>query len=179
MNIALAIGIVLVLATSPAFAINTSTGAYFDFHQILDPVLQGVGLILSGAVSALAFYAINWLRGKLGLQKLEKDSATQKKIDDVTGKIIGGAIARTKEAAGNLTIDVKSPMVADAAAKVAEVLGTEIKSLGSMDVEGKAREMVENRIGLMIAAQNGTPVPGTTTPPVPVAVASATVDATK
>lgn len=167
-KIVFAIGALLLLSISPALALlDTTTGSAVDLAPVLNPLIQLVGMLLAGVVSALLLLAVNWVRGKLGLQQLARDSATQAKIDDVAGKIIGGAFARADVKPGQAMFDVKNPIIADAASKIADVLGKEIKDLGATDIKAKAQEMVENRIGLMIAAQNGTPVPGTVQVPSP------------
>lgn len=151
--------------------IDTTTGSMVDLAPVLNPLIQLVGMVLAGSAGTIAFFAINWVRGKLKLQKLEQDAATQSRIDDVAQKIIAGALARANIKPGMAIVDVHSAVIADAGNKIAASLGKEISSLGVGDIEERAKAIVENRLGMMAAAQAGAPVPGPTATPLPTAVA--------
>lgn len=163
----------LAASVAPALAaLDTTTGSAVDLAPILNPMIQTAGMILTGAASAIAYFAVNYVRGRLGMQKLEKDAALQSRIDDIAQKIIGGALARANIKPGQTVLDVHNQVVADAGNRIATALGKEITALGSTDIEGQAKNIVENRLGLMAAAQAGTPVPGPTATPLPTATPS-------
>lgn len=151
--------------------LDTTTGSAIDLAPVLNPLIQLVGMVVAGSAGTIAFYGINWVRGKLKLQKLEQDAATQSRIDDVAQKIIAGALVRANIRPGIAVVDVHSAVVADAGNKIAQSLGKEISSLGVADVAERAKSIVENRLGMMVAAQAGTPVPGPNATPLPTAVA--------
>lgn len=148
---------------------DTTTGSAIDLAPLLNPLIQAVGAIVTGCIGTIAVFGINWVRGKLKMQKLESDAALQSKIDDIAQKIIGGAMARANVRPGQAVIDIHNQIVADAGQKIAASLGSEISKLGAPDVVERAREIVENRLGMMAAAQAGTPIPGPTATPLPAA----------
>lgn len=149
--------------------LDTTTGSAIDLAPVLNPLIQAVGAIIAGSIGTIAIFGINWVRGKLKMQKLENDAALQSKIDDVAQKIIGGAMARANIKPGQAVLDIHNQIVADAGRKIADSLGGEISKLGAPDVVKRAQEIVENRLGMMAAAAAGNPIPGPTATPLPAA----------
>lgn len=162
----------LLVLGSPAFAaLDTTTGSAIDLAPVLNPLIQLMGMILVAVIPVLILGVVNWVRGKLSMQKLENTAAVTAHIDDQVQKIIGGAITRANLQPGQAILDVKNQIIADAGTRIVSALGSELTKVGTGDLAHRAATIVENRLGMMMAAQAGTPIPGPTATPLPAATA--------
>lgn len=147
------------LAAAPAWALDTSTGSGVDLAPVLNPLIQGVGILVAGCIGTIAVFAVNWARGKMHLQAIQIDAGLQAKIDAGAQKFIGGLVARAQVPLGKITVDTHNATINEAANKFAAAYGDTLKQIGSADNVAKAREIIVNRLGMMTAAAQGVPIP--------------------
>ena len=144
---------------------TTPSTSIVDLSPITGPLIQLLGLVISGLVTTIGYFVINLIRSKLNMSKLQESAQIQQEVDAAAQKAIGGAIARLP--AGVTVIDAHSSIAADAANAMVAHFADAIKKTNPNDVEAAAKRIVENRLGLMTAAAQGTPVPNPSAPPVP------------
>lgn len=142
-------------------------GAVIDLSPVLVPLLQFVGGVLSllavAAVPAVSKWAIN----KLHLQNQDIVVGNKAYIDGEAQKGLAGALSRAEAvivANVPMNVTVKNQVIADAATRLIANAGPQLQKLGDPNIAAKASEIIENRIGLMQAAANGTPVPNPSAP---------------
>lgn len=141
-----------------------TTSTVVDLTPVLNTIIQAVGILVGALAVPLALFCVNWVRHRMNLAQLELDAELRAKLDAGAQKVIGGAFAKVELKPGQAVLDVKNEVVAKATQALADNFGDTIKALGSKDVAAKAAEVVENRLGLMLAEQNGTPVPNPSKP---------------
>lgn len=134
-------------------------GTTVDLSPVVNPLIQGLGVIITGMLIPLAWKGYRLLEKKLGLEDLKIEQQYRSAIDQGAQTAIGGALSKLKVPDGKLSIDVKNSVIAEAANKLIESFPAAMESLKSDDKVEKAREIIESRLGLMDAAAAGTPVP--------------------
>jgi hypothetical protein len=144
---------------------TTPSTSIVDLSPVTAPLIQLLGLVISGLVTTIGYFVINLIRSKLNMSKLEESAQIQQQVDAAAQKVIGGAISRLP--AGIAVIDAHSSIAADAANAMVQHFAEVIKKTNPEDVEAAAKRIVENRLGLMTAAAQGTPVPNPSVPVLP------------
>lgn len=152
---------------------TTPSTSIVDLSPITGPLIQLLGLVISGLVTTIGYFVINLIRSKLNMSKLEESAQVQQQVDAAAQKVIGGAIARLP--AGATVINAHNAIAADAANALVAHFADTIKKTNPDDVEAAAKRIVENRLGLMTAAAQGTPVPN---PSAPASVPTPVIDPT-
>jgi hypothetical protein len=155
----------------PAFAqfAPAPPGAGIDLAPIVNPLLQTLGLVITGLVIPLLIAFIGKKMKEWGVEDQTLLAKLRAVIDDGAQKAIGGAIERLKIAPGNpiasLSITTRIQLIDDAANALARNFPDALDKLGVEDHIEKAREIIASRLGLMDAAAAGTPVPNPSLPP--------------
>lgn len=181
----LAIAAMLAIMCEPAFAQFAPTpNSKVDLAPVINPLIQIGGLIITGLCIPLMWIWIGRTLKSWGIEATAELNATRAVTDGIAQTAIGKAINKYAVLPGQITVDVKSDIIADAAKSLVANAGDSLTKLGVKDNEKfvKAKEMIEARIGLMDAAAAGAPVLNPSQPAVVVAApieAPKVVDATK
>lgn len=168
----LAIGVALALVCDPALAQFAPTpDSKIDLAPIINPLMQVFGVIIMGIGIPLMWAFVGKTLKSWGIEATNELNATRAVVDGIAQKAIGGSIAKFAVKPGQITVDVKSDIIADAANALVKNGGDSLSKLGVKDNVQiiKAREIIESRLGLMEAAAAGNPVPNPSQPAVVVA----------
>lgn len=146
------------------------TNTQVDLAPVLNPIMQVLGVIIMGLVIPLVWAFVGKTLKSWGIEATAEMAATRAVVDGIAQKAIGGAITRLQVKPGQITIDAKNDIVAEAANQLVQNAGDSLGKLGVKDNDKilKAREIIESRLGLMDAAAAGVPVPNPSHPPAPV-----------
>lgn len=154
---------------SPAFAqfAPAPEGTTVDLAPIINPFIQVVGALILSLGLPLMWMWIGKTLKSWGIEATNEMNATRAVIDGIAQKAIGGAILAHAVRPGEITLETKSAIIAEAANTLVRNAGDSLTKIGVKDSEQlvKAREMIAARVGLMDAAAAGTPVPNPSQPP--------------
>lgn len=175
MNRLIIITVIGALCIDPAFAqfAPAPIDSRVDLAPIINPLIQIGGLIITGLCIPLLWAFIGKTLKSWGVEETRDLDATRAVVDAIAQKAIGSSIEKYAVKPGQITVDVKSKIMADAANALVANAGESLTKLGVKDNEqiAKAREIISSRLGLMDAAAAGVPVPNPSQPsPAPVEV---------
>lgn len=141
-----------------------------DIAPVVNTIIQFASAVISLILIPLFW---RWWRNKekewkLGDLKIEEQF--REVIDRGAVAAIGGALERLQIKTGQVTVDMKSRLVADAANQLVKSFPDAFDGLGVKDHLDKAREVIESRLGLTEASAAGSPVIGVNSPPAAVTV---------
>lgn len=151
-------------AAMAAEAITTAPVAYstVDFSPVLNPIIQGVGIVAGLTALPTMWFVLNWIRSKMGLAAIEKDNGFRMAVDMGMQKSVGSAISQVQEAVAGLpmTIATKNKVIAQAATYAKETMSDTLKAAG-LDDPIKLANAIEARLGIMeMQASTGSSAPG-------------------
>ena len=149
----------LLLSCTVALADDSKT---YDFTPIVNQLIGIAATVLAGSAATISLLLINFVRKKMNLAALQMDAELQKKLDDLAQKSIGGAIAKQQLDPNTLKINIDNDLVRAAAQRLADTASQTLTRLGSKDNLEAATKIIENRIGMLLAVQANTPIPGPT-----------------
>lgn len=133
-----------------------------DFSPVLTPIVQALGIVASLTALPAMWYGVNWVRGKLGLQAIEKDNALRVAVDAGLQKSLGSGISKVQEAVAGLPMQVstKNQVIAQAATYAKDTMGDTLRAAG-LDDPNKLAAAIEARMGIMeMQASTGSSAPG-------------------
>lgn len=133
-----------VLTLPPAHA------AAVDFSPVLEPILQALGIVAGVVALPLMWYVVNWLRGLVGLQAIQKDAAIRVALDAGLQKSVGSGISRVQAAVAGLpmTVDTKNEVIQVAAEYAKNTINDTLKA-ANLDDPTKLAAAIESRLGVM------------------------------
>lgn len=163
------------LATAAAAVVFSAPAqaATVDFSPVFVPIVQALGIVASAVALPLMWLGVNWVRGKLHLQALEKDNALRIAVDAGLQKSVGSAISKTEAAVAGLpmAVEIKNQVVADAANYAKNTIGDTLKA-ANLDDPTKLAAAIEARLGVMeMQASTGQPAPAVSSASQPLAPA--------
>lgn len=170
-RIALLAAVVAVLSDPALAQFAPSPDTKVDLSPIINPIIQVFGALIMFLGLPLMWAWVGKMLKSWGIEATNELNATRAVVDGIAQKAIGGAITRYSVVPGQVTVDVKDAIVADAVNSLVTNGGESLAKLGVKDNEKivKAREIIESRLGLMAAASAGAPVPNPSQPAVHVA----------
>lgn len=144
-----------------------------DLAPIVNPLIMVLGTIITGLLIPLLWMWIKKTLASHGIDASNEILATQAVIDGIAQRAIGEAISKLSVVPGQITVDAKNAIVAEAANSLIKNAGEQLDKLGVKDSAQitKARDIIQSRLGLMDAAAAGVPVPNPSQP-APVAAAA-------
>lgn len=157
------------LATTAA--VTSAHAETVDFAPVLTPIVQALGIVASVIALPAMWMGVNWIRGKLHLQQLDKDNALRVAIDAGLQKSVGSAISKTETAVAGLpmSVNIKNQVIADAATYAKNTIGDTLKA-ANLDSPDKLASAIEARLGVMeMQASTGQSAPATTSVSQPLA----------
>jgi hypothetical protein len=133
-----------------------------DFSPIVTPVVQALGIVASVTALPAMWYAVNWIRAKVGLAAIDKDNAVRVAVDAGLQKSVGSGISRVQDAVAGLPmkVDTKNAVINQAAAYAQDTMLETLKAAG-LDDPTKLANAIEARLGIMeMQASTGSSSPG-------------------
>lgn len=167
MRLIITAGAALALLSTAAMAAEAVTAtpvtsSTVDFSPVLNPIIQGVGIVAGLTALPTMWFVVNWLRSKMGLASIEKDNSLRMAVDMGMQKSVGSAISQVQEAVAGLpmTITTKNRVIAQAAAYAKDTMSDTLKAAG-LDDPTRLANAIEARLGIMeMQASTGSSAPG-------------------